>query len=275
LATFINSQSSGTSTNYGANGWYGGLTTLEPGSGYLLDMSGAGTLVYPEFDGLARLDANKQEVVLKDAISDWDFNYADYRYIGTIHASIESREDLDGDIVGVFVDDKCRGIAERMYFPFNDSYFYIVQVYSNIAEGEEMTFKYYDSARDEVIEYGETMMFTSNMVVGDGFNTFGLSREGSFSQPKTYGISDAYPNPFNPVTSFTYSLPEDGLVQVAIYDISGRMVSELVNGYQSAGSYPVVWDANELSSGVYLVNMTAGEFTSALACYLVAVCRCC
>jgi len=263
-ATFVNSQSSGTATNYGAAyGWYGGLTTLEPGSGYLLEMSEADELVYPEFNGLARLDANRREVVLKDAISDWDFNYADYEFIGTIHASIESREDLDGDIVGVFVDDKCRGIAERMYFPFNDSYFYILQVYSNVAEGEEITFKYFDSARDEVIEYGETMIFTSNMVEGDGFNTFALSHETSdMQQPMTYGISDAYPNPFNPVTSFTYSLPEDGMVQVAIYDINGRMVSELVNGYQSAGSYPVVWDAQELSSGVYIVNMIAGEFTT-------------
>ena len=262
-ATFINSQSSGTATNYGAYGWYGGLTTLEPGSGYLLEMSDIGTLTYPEFDGLARLDANKQEVVLKDAISDWDFNYADYEFIGTIHASIESRIDFDGDVLGVFVDDECRGVAERMYFPFDDSYFYIVQVYSNIAEGEEMTFKYFDSENGEVVEYAETMMFTSNMVVGDGFNTFALSREvGDLQQPIAYGISDAYPNPFNPVTSFEYTIPEDGMVQVAIYDISGRMVSELVNGYQSAGTYPVVWDANELSSGLYMVNMIAGEFTT-------------
>jgi hypothetical protein len=226
-------------------------------------MSGAGTLVYPEFDGLARLDENKREVVLKDAISDWDFNYADYEFIGTIHASIESRIDFDKDVVGVFVDDQCRGIAERMYFPFDDSYFYIVQVYSNIAEGEEMTFKYFDSENGEVVEYAETMMFTSNMVVGDGFNTFSLSREvGDLQQPMTYGISDAYPNPFNPVTSFEYTLEKDGMVQVAIYDINGRMVSELVNGYQSAGTYPVVWDAKELSSGVYLVNMISGDYST-------------
>jgi hypothetical protein len=100
------------------------------------------------------------------------------------------------------------------------------------------------------------------MIVGDGFNTFGLSREGSFSQPKTYGISEAYPNPFNPVTSFEYTLEKDGMVQVAVYDLNGRMVAELVNSWQSAGSYPVVWDANELSSGVYMVNMTAGDYST-------------
>ena len=163
----------------------------------------------------------------------------------------------------MFADDQCRGIAERMYFPFDDRYMYIIQAYSNIAEGEEMTFKYYDSARDEVIEFGETISFNSNMVIGDGFNTYSLSREvGDLQQPMTYGISDAYPNPFNPVTSFEYTLEKDGMVQVAIYDINGRMVSELVNGYQSAGSYPVVWDAQELSSGVYMVNMISGDYST-------------
>ena len=51
------------------------------------------------------------------------------------------------------------------------------------------------------------------------------------------------------------------MVQVAIYDISGRMVSELVNGYQSAGTYPVVWDAQKLSSGLYFVKLDSNEFS--------------
>jgi hypothetical protein len=262
LATFISSQSAGTAQNYGDYGWYGGLATLEPGNGYLLDMSGPGELVYPEFNGLARLDENKREVVLAETISDWDFNYADYRYIGTITASIDRRKDFDGDVVAVFADDQCRGFAERMYFPFDDRYMYIIQAYSNIAEGEEMTFKYYDSARDEVIEFGETISFNSNMVVGNGFNTFSLSREVSDLHHMAYGISEAYPNPFNPVTSFKFSIPEDGNVQVAVYDVSGRMVAELVNGYHSANTYPVVWDAKELSSGVYMVNMIAGDYST-------------
>jgi hypothetical protein len=57
-------------------------------------------------------------------------------------------------------------------------------------------------------------------------------------------------------------MPEDGLVKVAVYDISGRMVAELVNGYMASGTYPVVWDAQELSSGVYMVNMTAGNYST-------------
>ena len=81
-------------------------------------------------------------------------------------------------------------------------------------------------------------------------------------QPVAYGLGDAYPNPFNPVTSFEFTLEVDGMVEVAVYDISGRMVAELVNGYQSAGTYPVVWDASKLSSGVYMVHMIAGDYST-------------
>jgi hypothetical protein len=101
------------------------------------------------------------------------------------------------------------------------------------------------------------------MMVGNGLNTFGLvSETGKLGQPTSYGISDAYPNPFNPVTSFNITLQQDGMVEVSVYDINGRMVAELVNGYHTAGSYPVVWDANELSSGVYMVHMIASDYST-------------
>jgi len=261
-ALFINSQG-GAAINYAEWGiWDGALQTLLPGEGYLLQMGAPATFTYPEFDGLVRLAENKQEVVLNETISDWDFHYGDYEFIGTISASIESHEDFDGDVLGVFVDGECRGISERMYFQLDDTYYYMIQVFSNEIDGEELTFKYYDKTNDKVIEYSETLTFENNMIVGDGFNTFGLSRERDLSQPKAYSISDAYPNPFNPVTSFEYIMPEDGMVQVAVYDINGRMVAELVNGYMSAGSYPVVWNANDLSSGVYMVNMISGDFST-------------
>ena len=116
------------------------------------------------------------------------------------------------------------------------------------------------------------------MVEGNGFDSFRLSSEvGDTSQSKnyvkflgiTFGIGEAYPNPFNPVTSFSYNIPEDGMVNVAVYDINGRQVDELVNGFRSAGSYPVVWNANNLSSGVYMIQMHSGNFASAQKIMLI------
>ena len=101
------------------------------------------------------------------------------------------------------------------------------------------------------------------MIVGDGFDTYSLSRESRDDViPSAYDISEVYPNPFNPVTSFEYIMPEDGMVQVAVFDINGRMVAELVNGYMTAGTYPVTWNANDLSSGIYMLHMFSGDFST-------------
>ena len=75
----------------------------------------------------------------------------------------------------------------------------------------------------------------------------------------------AYPNPFNPVTSLRYDLPEDGLVNITIYDMMGRLVKTLVNGSQAAGYKSIRWNAtndrNEpVSAGLYLYTIQAGEF---------------
>jgi hypothetical protein len=266
---FIKNQAA-SSTYYGEeNGWYGGLDVMAPTEGYMLDVAASSTLTYPNFSAGDAMSREKIDRQLPVAISNWDVDYHDYEFNGHITMSIDGREDSHGDYIAVFAGDECRGVAERMYFPFGDSYMYSLMVYSNNIEDEELRFKYYDSENGEIVEYAETMNFTSDMIIGDGFEPFALSREGNSIQPQAYRISDAYPNPFNPVTSFSYTIPEDGMVQVAIYDVNGRMVAELINGYQSAGTHPVVWDANELSSGVYMVNMIAGDYSTVQKVMLV------
>ena len=83
--------------------------------------------------------------------------------------------------------------------------------------------------------------------------------------PKEFVLHQNYPNPFNPVTSLKYDLPKDGLVNITIYDMIGRVVKTLVNGSQTAGFKSVQWNAtndrNEpVSAGLYLYTIQAGEF---------------
>ena len=251
------------STYYGEWGWQGSLSSMSSGQGFMLSVAEGSDLVYPA-SGMARISNSLEEpTVLPSSISSWDVNPHAYEFTGTIDMSIDSRDDFDGDYIGVFVGDKCRGIAKRMYFPIDGSYYYSAMVYSNVTEGEKLTFKYYSSLDDEITNYGESVEFTANMIVGNGLNTFSLINEaGTFGQPISYGLSDAYPNPFNPVTSFEFTLEVDGIVQVSVYDINGRQVAELINGYYTAGSYPAMWNANDLSSGVYMVHMTSGEYST-------------
>jgi hypothetical protein len=83
--------------------------------------------------------------------------------------------------------------------------------------------------------------------------------------PLLYTLYQNYPNPFNPVTSLRYNLPEDGLVNITIYNMMGRKVKTLVNSSQTAGYKSIRWNAtnnrNEpVSTGLYLYTIQAGKF---------------
>lgn len=69
-----------------------------------------------------------------------------------------------------------------------------------------------------------------------------------------------YPNPFNPNTTIEYTLPVSSLITIAVYNVRGEEVSQLVSGFQSPGHYSVVWSANNLSSGTYFCRMSSGHF---------------
>jgi hypothetical protein len=71
-------------------------------------------------------------------------------------------------------------------------------------------------------------------------------------------LGSAYPNPFNPATRLTYFVPEAGQVRLAVYDVTGRLVAELVNGGVQAGEHVIEWDARGLASGVYFGRLEAG-----------------
>jgi hypothetical protein len=71
-------------------------------------------------------------------------------------------------------------------------------------------------------------------------------------------LGNAYPNPFNPVTRLTYFVPDAAHVRLAVYDVTGRLVAELVNGAVDAGEHAIEWDAKGLASGVYFGRLETG-----------------
>jgi hypothetical protein len=75
------------------------------------------------------------------------------------------------------------------------------------------------------------------------------------AKPTSTVLVGAYPNPFNPTTVIGYQLSEDSFVGLSIYDVSGRLVSELVGGWRNAGVHEVEFNASALTSGVYFTRM--------------------
>jgi len=80
--------------------------------------------------------------------------------------------------------------------------------------------------------------------------------------PIDYDLSNAFPNPFNPITTITYQLPKEGLVTLKIYDILGNEVRTLVNEQKEMGKYTVQFDASSLASGMYIYRLRANDYTS-------------
>ncbi|MFA6470284.1 MAG: T9SS type A sorting domain-containing protein [Bacteroidota bacterium] len=80
---------------------------------------------------------------------------------------------------------------------------------------------------------------------------------------QSFSLLQNYPNPFNPSTLIRYALPSSAHVKLTIHDILGREIATLVNEEQSAGWKEIQWNAQNFASGMYLVRMSANNFTQA------------
>ena len=74
-----------------------------------------------------------------------------------------------------------------------------------------------------------------------------------------FSLSQNYPNPFNPVTNITYDIPKRSNVVLRVFDVSGKQVSEILNGLSDPGKYTVSFDATKLASGVYFYELLAAS----------------
>jgi len=95
---------------------------------------------------------------------------------------------------------------------------------------------------------------TSGIITGIQSNVITLT-------PDKFELSQNYPNPFNPVTQINFSIKNQSLVSLKVYDMLGKEVAQLVNEVKTAGIYNVNFDATNLSSGVYFYKIEAGEFS--------------
>jgi hypothetical protein len=80
------------------------------------------------------------------------------------------------------------------------------------------------------------------------------------SVPAEFALHSAYPNPFNPVTTISFSLPADSEVLIQVVNLQGRVVETLTNHNMNSGYHAIQWNADSHSSGLYFVNMVAGDY---------------
>ncbi|MBN2600983.1 MAG: T9SS type A sorting domain-containing protein, partial [Candidatus Marinimicrobia bacterium] len=99
------------------------------------------------------------------------------------------------------------------------------------------------------------------------FTTIGYSKFSNGYLPKSYALQQNYPNPFNQQTTIKYSVSELGSVEVTIYDVLGKQIRSLANGFHQPGIYEVSWDGTDsngspVPGGMYICRMSARNFIS-------------
>ena len=113
-------------------------------------------------------------------------------------------------------------------------------IYSNESAEFNISFRYYAANEDVFYSIQERVNFFSNSELGSYgdpllFTLNGLSNQSTEFIPKDYALHPAYPNPFNPVTTIRYDIPQNEHVSLVIYDLMGRQVRTLHSGYQTSG----------------------------------------
>jgi len=123
-------------------------------------------------------------------------------------------------------------------------------------DGDIPTFKLHKSGSSKIIN-----LVSENIPEWESNQAFVVNLSG-LEFPLTAKLHHAYPNPFNPSTTIEYEVPDGGMfVNLAIYDIRGRLVADLVNEYQEASydNYKIVWNAANMASGVYFIRLHAND----------------
>ena len=128
-------------------------------------------------------------------------------------------------------------------------------------------YKQYDLINYDVREYYSTeMTYSDPQWVPVWGQLFSINQNNNMAmavnaeKPNEYSITN-YPNPFNPTTTISYQLPENGFVTIKVFDMLGKEVATLVNENKSAGYYQVNFDASKLTSGVYICIINVNGFT--------------
>jgi hypothetical protein len=85
----------------------------------------------------------------------------------------------------------------------------------------------------------------------------------------TFKLSQNYPNPFNASTMISFSIPKAAQVKLKVYNMQGREVATLLDGFSPARNYKLSFDGQGLSSGTYIAQLTAGDFNKSIKLVLI------
>jgi hypothetical protein len=245
---------------YIPNTGYQTATTLTPGYGYWVELTGAGSINIPSVlekttnTSVNKIKENWGKIIINDA--------AGKSY--TLYSTNESSELNSFNLpplppVGLFdVRFGSQRFVEDLYSSSNTIDLSGVTYPVTISvEGMDLNLEdAIDGSKvNTVVKDGNSFVLSNSSV-----NVLKVSSENIV--PTVYSLEQNYPNPFNPATTIKFSLPEVSDVKLTIYNTIGQRVDVIVNSRMDAGSYSINWDASNVASGLYFYELSTKNFTS-------------
>ncbi len=249
------------------NGWTGSLTHLTPGLGYLYTATNNGVLNYRGIVSMqSQANSLNREAQLSyenDARSiGWEVNpnaYAKFMYMTAVLVS----DDLDANqeyTIAAFVADEIRGVSKAHYM--NDKFYYFIGVGAN--EASEVAFKLFDGENIKTLDNVE--LFDHTNLLGEIEHPYELRLTSKVDQNNEIGtvlgldLKQNIPNPMKDTTQINYSVPEDGYVDISLYNILGQKVHTFVsNAVKGNVLHSIHWNGivkeRILSSGIYIYKL--------------------
>ena len=152
----------------------------------------------------------------------WQINPAEYQYNGSVTAAViinDAQVGSEDDLLAGFVGDEIRGVANGLFFPVTQNYTFNIMLFSNLTDGETISFKYYHSASGEVFCLSETVDFESDMIIANAIAPFTFNLDVEF----VLGCNDQSACNYDPTSNFndgSCEYPEE------FYDCDGNCLSD-------------------------------------------------
>jgi len=256
-----NRKSTSSVFKYTPGGGYSAVTTLNPGLGYWINLTGAADIYLPgSFAGTLAKDP------VAEVIKDWGriviTDAAGQNY--TLYSADASADMNMFDLppvppAGLF---DVRFGSQRYAEDLRNSEQTINLngvVYPVTISAVGMDLRLEDAIDGSIVN---TKINDGSSYVISNNNVSVLKVGSDKVVPTVYSLEQNYPNPFNPSTTIKFSVPEMSNVKLTIYNAIGQKVAELVNSTLEAGSYSFNWDASNVASGLYFYELNTNNFSS-------------
>ena len=154
---------------------------------------------------------------------------------------------ISGSIPGV------EGNITPILTGFSDSSISITTAYIPVDKSIKVIIDFYN-----LIHHSE---FLERVLIHFGLEEPNSIIDDNADQPNTFHLQQNYPNPFNPSTTIKFQIPEAGFTSLKVYDVLGNDITTLVNEEKPAGVYELVFDAQNLTSGIYFYRIISGSYS--------------